>query len=93
MDAPSQNMNALSVQSLFFVNDDDMHEIDLRVLAKLPETLRVLQAQVQSLSAGTAAASPEPQSPEAPVAEVQDASPSFSRRARAAQQQQPGVVA
>ncbi len=50
MDAPSQNMNALSVQSLFFVNDEAMHEIDLTLLAKLPETLRMLQEQVSSLS-------------------------------------------
>ena len=53
MDAPSQNMNALSVQSLFFVNDEAMHEIDLTLLAKLPETLRMLQEQVSSLSSSS----------------------------------------
>ena len=95
MDAPSQNMNALSVQSLFFVNDEAMHEIDLKVLAKLPETLRLLQEQVQSLTSSSAVASPKHHQAQevesARTAEVTtDDAPSFSRRAR---QQQPAVVA
>lgn len=92
MDAPSQNMNALSVQSLFFVNDEAMHEIDLKVLAKLPETLRLLQEQVQSLTSSSAVASPKQQQEAEPTrAEVtEENAPSFTRRAR---QQQPAVVA
>jgi cell envelope opacity-associated protein A len=92
MDAPSQNMNALSVQSLFFVNDEAMHEIDLKVLAKLPETLRLLQEQVQSLTSSSAVVSPKPVQEVEPRAEVttEESAPSFTRRAR---QQQPAVVA
>lgn len=92
MDAPSQNMNALSVQSLFFVNDEAMHEIDLKVLAKLPETLRLLQEQVQSLTSSSAVVSPKPVQDVEPRAEVttEESAPSFTRRAR---QQQPAVVA
>jgi hypothetical protein len=93
MDAPSQNMNALSVQSLFFVNDEAMHEIDLKVLAKLPETLRLLQEQVQSLTTSSSAVvSPKPVQDVEPRAEVttEESAPSFTRRAR---QQQPAVVA
>jgi hypothetical protein len=94
MDAPSQNMNALSVQSLFFVNDEAMHEIDLKVLAKLPETLRLLQEQVQSLTTTSTSAvvTPQPAPEVEPRAEVttEESAPSFTRRAR---QQQPAVVA
>jgi hypothetical protein len=92
MDAPSQNMNALSVQSLFFVNEEAMHEIDLKVLAKLPETLRLLQEQVQSLTSSSAVASPKPAHDIEPArAEVtEESAPAFTRRAR---QQQPAVVA
>lgn len=95
MDAPSQNMNALSVQSLFFVNDEAMHEIDLKVLAKLPETLRLLQEQVQSLTSSSALSSPKPHNDEVgtratEVTAESESAPSFTRRAR---QQQPAVVA
>ena len=95
MDAPSQNMNALSVQSLFFVNDEAMHEIDLKVLAKLPETLRLLQEQVQSLTSSSAAPSPKPHNDDVEptrtteVTTESESAPSFTRRAR----QQPAVVA
>ena len=106
MDAPSQNMNALSVQSLFFVNDEAMHEIDLKVLAKLPETLRMLQEQVSSLSSSSVASptpapahepreAREPREPHA-TAEViasDESAPSFTRRARQQQMQQPAAVA
>ncbi len=91
MDAPSQNMNALSVQSLFFVNDEAMHEIDLKVLAKLPETLRLLQEQVQSLTSSSTVVSPKPAQDVETRGEVtEESAPSFTRRAR---QQQPAVVA
>ena len=111
MDAPSQNMNALSVQSLFFVNDEAMHEIDLKVLAKLPETLRMLQEQVSSLSSSSGVASPEssafgehvaresePRATREPhataeVVATEEAAPSFTRRARQQQLQQPAAVA
>ena len=51
MDAPSQNMNALSVQSLYYASDDALHEIDLRLLSRLPETLQLLQDQLRRLGA------------------------------------------
>ena len=110
MDAPSQNMNALSVQSLFFVNDEAMHEIDLKVLAKLPETFRMLQEQVSSLSS-SGVASPESSAfgehvareseprgsrethATAEVVATEEAAPSFTRRARQQQLQQPAAVA
>jgi hypothetical protein len=50
MDAPSQNMNALSVQSLYYASDDALHEIDLQLLSRLPETLRLLQEQLRQLA-------------------------------------------
>jgi hypothetical protein len=101
MDAPSQNMNALSVQSLFFVNEEAMHEIDLKVLAKLPETLRLLQEQVSSLSSSSVvspahATAQEHESDVRATAEVvstDESVPSFTRRARQQLQQQPASVA
>ena len=101
MDAPSQNMNALSVQSLFFVNDEAMHEIDLKVLAKLPETLRMLQEQVSSLSSSSVASPantpvPAHESETHATAEVvttDESAPSFTRRARQQLLQQPAAVA
>ena len=85
MDAPSQNMNALSVQSLYFAGDDALHEIDLRLLSRLPETLQLLQDQLRRLGA-------EPEAPPAPPASASASAsvvetvavPSFSRRAAAA---------
>ena len=106
MDAPSQNMNALSVQSLFFVNDEAMHEIDLTLLAKLPETLRMLQEQVSSLSSSSLSSSSSAASALVPDVEaqhsqpthataevVEDGAPSFTRRARQQQMPQPAAVA
>ena len=83
MDAPSQNMNALSVQSLYYVSDEALHEIDLRLLCKLPETLRLLQEQVQLLSGASLvphALAPHALAPLELEAEVSER-PSFSRRA------------
>ena len=82
----SQHLNALSLQSLFYIADTKMHEIDLECLATLPQTIRALQAELRELKG----APPEPQAtadaetPESPVAvepEIRvSAAPTFSRR-------------
>jgi pyruvate dehydrogenase complex dehydrogenase (E1) component len=83
----SQHLNALSLQSLFYIADTKMHEIDLECLATLPQTIRALQAELRELKG----APPEPQTtadaaetPESPVAvepEIRvSAAPTFSRR-------------
>jgi len=45
----AQHLSALSLQSLFYIAETKMHEIDLECLATLPHTLRALQAQLHSL--------------------------------------------
>lgn len=45
----AQHLSALSLQSLFYIAESKMHEIDLECLATLPHTLRALQAQLHSL--------------------------------------------
>jgi hypothetical protein len=45
----AQHLSALSLQSLFYIAETKMHEIDLECLATLPHTLRALQAQLHLL--------------------------------------------
>lgn len=83
----SQHLNALSLQSLFFIDEAKMHEIDLACLATLPQTIRALQAEVRALKgAPLEPAEPASETPESPVAvepseiRVSSAAPTFSRR-------------
>jgi hypothetical protein len=87
----SQHLNALSVQSLYYIADTKMHEIDLECLSTLPQTLRALQAQLTSMG-GAAPQAPqasrardaeaESDGAESPTAvEAQASQPTFSRRA------------
>ena len=86
----SQHLNALSLQSLFFIDEAKMHEIDLACLATLPQTIRALQAEVRALKGAplqpAESAEPACETPESPVAvepseiRVSTAAPTFSRR-------------
>jgi hypothetical protein len=85
----SQHLNALSLQSLYFIDEAKMHEIDLACLAALPQTIRALQAELRELK-GAPALEPEASSetPQSPLAadepEIRVSSttpaPTFSRR-------------
>ena len=84
----SQHLNALSLQSLFYIDEARMHEIDLACLASLPQTIRALQAELRELK-GAPPLEPEPSSepPPSPVAEETEIrvsatapAPTFSRR-------------
>lgn len=88
----SQHLNALSLQSLFYIADTKMHEIDLACLASLPQTIRALQAELSALKgAPVQLAEPACETPESPVAvepseirvssaALSAAAPTFSRR-------------
>ena len=54
----AQHLSALSLQSLFYIAETKMHEIDLECLATLPHTLRALQAQLHSLQGVGSVAGP-----------------------------------
>lgn len=85
----SQHLNALSLQSLFYIDEAKMHEIDLACLAALPQTIRALQAELRELRGG-APSSAEPdaatETPPSPLAEETEIrvsatpAPTFSRR-------------
>jgi hypothetical protein len=82
----SQHLNALSLQSLYYIDEAKMHEIDLACLATLPQTIRALQAELRELKGAAplepAGATDTPTSPLAadePEIRVTPA-PTFSRR-------------
>jgi len=54
----AQHLSALSLQSLFYIAETKMHEIDLECLATLPHTLRALQAQLHLLQGVAPVAGP-----------------------------------
>ena len=77
----SQHLNALSLQSLYYIADTKMHEIDLECLSTLPQTLRALQPQLAQLQ-GTPAPAPQVKvavEEEEPEIEIKP-QPTFSRR-------------
>ena len=77
----SQHLNALSLQSLYYIADTKMHEIDLECLSTLPQTLRALQTQLAQLQ-GTPAPAPQVKvavEEEEPEIEIKP-QPTFSRR-------------
>jgi hypothetical protein len=79
----SQHLNALRLQSLYFIDEAKMHEIDLACLATLPQTIRALQAEVRALKG--APLEPAIDTPTSPVSDeaeirVATAAPTFSRR-------------
>jgi len=78
----SQHLNALSLQSLYYIADTKMHEIDLECLSTLPQTLRALQAQLAQLQGNPAPAPPvaQPQAEEEETEITVKPQPTFSRR-------------
>jgi hypothetical protein len=80
----SQHLNALSLQSLFYINEANMHEIDLGCLATLPQTIRALQAEVRALKGAplepTIDTPTSPVSDEAEIRVAATPAPTFSRR-------------
>lgn len=82
----SQHLNALSLQSLFYINEANMHEIDLGCLATLPQTIRALQAEVRALKGAPLEPDATIDTPTSPVADETEIrasatpAPTFSRR-------------